>query len=90
MGQGSGPGREQPGVCNFSRKYLWRMALTRCRQPQEVLVAGPEGRRGDCGASVLLHSTERWRDTARRPGSKPGGKADKEKTKNCRGPAEAE
>ena len=33
-------------VCNFSRKYLWRMAVTHYREPQEVIVAGPDQGRG--------------------------------------------
>lgn len=56
-------------MCNFSRKYLWRMAATHYREPQEVIVAGLDFGRGEqtnCRTSVLLQSTERRSDTARR------------------------
>lgn len=56
-------------VCNFSRKYLWRMAATHCREPQEAIVAGLDSGRGEqninCRTSVLLQWSERRRDAAR-------------------------
>lgn len=34
-------------VCNFSCKYLWRMAVTHYREPQEVIVAGLDWGQGE-------------------------------------------
>lgn len=34
-------------VCNFSCKYLWRMAVTHYREPQEVIVAVLDLGRGE-------------------------------------------
>lgn len=58
-------------VCNFSRKYLWRMAVTHHCEPQEIIAAEPDlrerGANTNCTASVLLQSTEKdrgfWRRT---------------------------
>lgn len=56
-------------VCNFSRKYLWRMAATHCHEPQEAIVAGLDSGRGElninCRTSVLLQWSERRSDAVR-------------------------
>ncbi|CAB1447291.1 unnamed protein product [Pleuronectes platessa] len=47
----------------WSGKYLWRVAVTHSREPQEVIVAGPDSGKGaqarTAEPSVLLQSTEK-------------------------------